>query len=226
MLASAIRQEVSSNRSSFSSDTFPSKPLSATWAGCKQRFQNVVPALAFFLLFVIVACWFLAEITFFFDRYRIPLLTCVVLLSLTTTYAPESDHFYRVELGHSLPALLRPSVLVADHKKQGHKRLIAVATAGGGIQAAAWTARVLRGLEEECAHQSSGACDVRDSIVVISGVSGGSLGATAYARSFAPDLDPVSSDTAVTNAETSAVDARSRLPRAVSIASPRSRSLA
>lgn len=32
VLGSAIRQEVSSNRSNFSSDTFPSKLLSATWA--------------------------------------------------------------------------------------------------------------------------------------------------------------------------------------------------
>lgn len=167
----------------------------------------VVPALAFLLLFVIVACWFLGAVTFFFDRYRIPLLTCIVLLSLTTTYAPESDHFYRVELGQGPPHMLRPSVLVATRKNQGHKRLIAVATAGGGIQAAAWTARVLFGLEEECAQQNSSAnCDVRDSIVVLSGVSGGSLGAMAYARSFAPGLDPVSSATVVTNTETSAID--------------------
>jgi hypothetical protein len=166
----------------------------------------VVPALAFFLLFVIVACWFLSAITFFFDRYRVPLLTCIVLLSLTTTYTPESDHFYRVELGRSPPHMLRPSVLVANHKMQGHKRLIAIATAGGGIQAAAWTARVLSGLEEECANQKPSACDLRDSIVVLSSVSGGSLGAMAYARSFAPDLEPVSSATAVTNAETSAID--------------------
>ena len=166
----------------------------------------VVPALAFFLLFVIVACWFLGAVTFFFDRYRVPLLTCLFLLSLNTTYAPESDHFYRVELVRSPPPMLRPSELVAAHKKQGHKRLIAVATAGGGIQAAAWTARVLRGLEEECAQKGAASCDLRDSIVVISGVSGGSLGAMAYARTFAPDLDQVSSATAVTNAETSAID--------------------
>jgi len=166
-----------------------------------------ITALAFLLLFIIVACWFLGALTFFFDRYRIPLLTGVVLLSLSTTYTPESDHFYRVELGRGPPTLLRPSALVADHKVRGHKRLIAVATAGGGIQAAAWTARVLFGLEEECARQNPPTnCDVRDSIVVISGVSGGSLGAMAYARSFASDLDPVSSATVVTNAETSAID--------------------
>jgi hypothetical protein len=147
---------------------------------------SFVPALAFLLLFLIVACWFLGAIAFFFDRYRVPLLACLIALSLATTFAPESDHFYRVEVGKGPPALLRPSDLVADHGTRGHRRLIAVATTGGGIQAAAWTTRVLRGLEEECSRQvlPAAKCDLRDSIMVISGVSGGALGAMAYARSF------------------------------------------
>jgi predicted acylesterase/phospholipase RssA len=167
-----------------------------------------VPALAFFLLFLIVACWFLGELSFFFDRYRVPLLASLAVLSLATTYAPESDHFYRVQAGSKLPPLLRPSALVKDRAGPGHKRLILVATAGGGIQAAAWTARVLHGLEKVCAHQTKpeNKCDLRDSIVVISGVSGGSLGAMAYARSFAPNLSPVSPDSVVANAEASAID--------------------
>lgn len=167
-----------------------------------------VPALAFALLFLIVACWFLGALSFFFDRYRVPLLASLAVLSLATTYAPESDHFYRVELVSKLPPLLRPSALVRDRAIPAHKRLVLVATAGGGIQAAAWTARVLRGLEQECAEQSdpSHRCDLRDSIIVISGVSGGSLGAMAYARSFAPGLSKVSPESVVANAEASAID--------------------
>lgn len=170
----------------------------------------VVPALAFALLFLIVACWFLGGLTFFFDRYRVPLLASLAVLSLATTYAPESDHFYRVEPMPGLPPLLRPSELVKDRAgpKEHRKRLILVATAGGGIQAAAWTARVLHGLEEACAQQAKpeDKCDLRDSILVISGVSGGSLGAMAYARSFAPRLSKVSPDSVVANAEASAID--------------------
>jgi predicted acylesterase/phospholipase RssA len=168
----------------------------------------VVPALAFFLLFLIVACWFLGALTFFLDRYRVPLLASLALLSLMTTYAPESDHFYRVEPVSGLPPLLRPSALVKDRAGPTHKRLIVIATAGGGIQAAAWTVRVLRGLEEACAQQASpnDQCDLRDSILVISGVSGGSVGAMAYARSFAPGLSKVPPDSVVANAEASAID--------------------
>jgi hypothetical protein len=169
-----------------------------------------VPALAFFLLFLIVACWFLAALSFFCDRYRVPLLASLAMLSLVTTYAPESDHFYRVEHISGLPALLRPSTLVKDRAgpKPNRKRLILVATAGGGIQAAAWTAKVLHGLEEACAQRAKPEekCDLRDSILVISAVSGGSLGAMAYARSFAPNLSQVSQDSVVANAEGSAID--------------------
>ena len=166
-----------------------------------------VPALAFFLLFLIVVCWFLGALTFFFDRYRVPLLACLAVLSLATTYAPESDHFYRVERIPELPHLLRPSELVKDRAEPAHKRFILVATAGGGIQAAAWTARVLRGLEEECKQQAAeNRCDLRDSILVISGVSGGSLGAMAYARSFATSPSKVSRESVVANAEASAID--------------------
>src|ERR1700719_69817 len=164
----------------------------------------VVPALAFFLLFLIVVCWFLGALTFFFDRYRVPLLVTLAVLSLATTYAPESDHFYRVEPVSALPMLLRPSALVRDRAGPAHKRLIVVATAGSGIQAAAWTAWALRGLEEACAQQAE--CDLRDSILVISGVSGGSLGAMVYARSFAPSPSKVSPESVVANAEASAID--------------------
>jgi hypothetical protein len=169
-----------------------------------------VPALAFALLFLIVTCWFLGALCFFFDRYRVPLLASLAVLSLATTYAPESDHFYRVAADLKLPHLLRPSALVKDRAGSGNhkRRLILVATAGGGIQAAAWTARVLHGLEEACAHpvMPDDECDLRDSILVISGVSGGSLGAMAYARSFAPNLSPVSADSVVANAEAAAID--------------------
>ena len=169
---------------------------------------SVVPALAFLLLFLIVVCWFLGVLTFFFDRYRVPLLSILAILSLATTYTPESDHFYRVEPVSGLPPLLRPSALVKDRAVLAHRRFIVVATAGGGIQAAAWTARVLHGLEEECAQQAEpdNKCDLRDSLLVISGVSGGSLGAMAYARSFAPGPIVVSPDSVVANAEASAID--------------------
>jgi hypothetical protein len=151
----------------------------------------IVPALAFLLLFVIVMCWALGALAFFLDRYRVPLLSGIAILSLATTFAPQSDHIYRVE-PRGTPYRMKPSDVVRKRAAGGKNRIILVATAGGGIQAAAWTARVLRGLEEECAksapqqagNNSQSLCDFRKAITLISGVSGGSLGAIAYARSF------------------------------------------
>jgi len=147
----------------------------------------VVPALAFLLLFGIVLCWTLGALTFFLDRYRIPLISSLAILSLVTIFSSQSDHIYRVEPAPK-PVRESPAELVRRRTNHGKRRIILVATAGGGIQAAAWTARVLRGLEEECESDKNSVrqarCDFHNSVVLISGVSGGSLGAISYARSF------------------------------------------
>jgi predicted acylesterase/phospholipase RssA len=153
-----------------------------------------VPALAFLLLFGIVLCWILGGLAFFLDRYRVPLFSSIALLTLATALVPQSDHIYRIERESNgkTPWRMQPSDVVRQRAAGGRNRIVLVATAGGGIQAAAWTARVLRGLEEECGALSSHLqgsnseplCDFRKSVTLISGVSGGSLGAIAYARSF------------------------------------------
>ena len=163
-----------------------------------------VPALAFVLLFVIVLCWILGALTFFLDRYRVPLMTGLVLLSLVTISAVQSDHVYRVEQA-AVPDRTSPAELVRKRTNNGRQRIILVATAGGGIQAAAWTARVLRGLEEEC-ERATPRCDFHNSVALISGVSGGSLGAIAYARSFTDNPTRVTSSEVPTKAAYPALD--------------------
>ena len=59
---------------------------------------------------------------------------------------------------------------------QGPVPMVVVATAGGGIRAAYWTATVLEQLESDLAHQGG----VRPYLFAISGVSGGSVGAAAF----------------------------------------------
>lgn len=165
-----------------------------------------VPALAYLLLFAIVVCWVLSALAFFLDRYRFPLLWCLAILSVVTAYAPISDHFFRIVRLESPPTgLLTPAQLLRSRLGAGQKRLVFVATAGGGIQAAAWTVQVLTGLEEECkAHTPP--CSFRNSVVAISSVSGGSLGTVAYARTYDSTLPPVTPSQALNNAETPALD--------------------
>jgi hypothetical protein len=142
----------------------------------------IVPAMAFVLLFLIVACWALGALAFFFDRYRFPLFWTLIVLSATTFSAPQSDHFFRVETRET--AFQEP-IGAADYLKtrlaSGRKRLVLVATPGGGIQAAAWTAKVLTGLNQQTPR-------FRDSVALVSSVSGGSLGSMIYAASFAHSI--------------------------------------
>ncbi len=168
-----------------------------------------VPALAFVLLTFTVACWSLGALTFFFDRYRFPLLACIALLSLGTTFAPVSDHLYRVMKVSADPRnnMMRPADLVRDRYNRNHKRLVLVATAGGGIQAGAWTATVLHRLQQECANSASpDQCDLLNSIVLISSVSGGTEGAMAYAAAVAANPDQPDTAQVVHNTRASAID--------------------
>jgi predicted acylesterase/phospholipase RssA len=166
-----------------------------------------VPGLAYLLLFAIVACWALSALAFFFDRYRFPLLLVIGLLSMWTSFTPVSDHFFRV-VRVSIPddQLLTPANFLR-HKlvDQGQNRLVFVATAGGGIQAAAWTVQVLTGLEDACQHRVP-ACDFRNSVAVISSVSGGSLGSMIYAGSYSKEAIAMSPKELVRNSEASALD--------------------
>ncbi|HEX4166808.1 MAG TPA: patatin-like phospholipase family protein, partial [Bryobacteraceae bacterium] len=149
-----------------------------------------VPALAYVLLFLIVICWFLSALAFFFDRYRFPLLLSVAGLAIVTANMPGSDHFFRVETPETVSRLqtldvkkyLTPSAYLAARAKD-QRRLILVATPGGGIQAAAWTAKVLEELDARFP-EKGGVHGFRNSVALISSVSGGSLGSMIYAASF------------------------------------------
>jgi predicted acylesterase/phospholipase RssA len=59
-------------------------------------------------------------------------------------------------------------------------RAVVVAASGGGTQAAAWTARVLSGLDAECGHS----CAFSESIALISGTSGGAVGGMFVAQGY------------------------------------------
>jgi hypothetical protein len=165
-----------------------------------------VPALAYLLLFAIVVCWGLSALTFFFDRYRFPLVSVLAILSVTTTFTPVSDHFFRVvSLSHPVQRMFRPAELLRQRLGGPHKRLVFVVTAGGGIQAAAWTVRVLTGLEEECGKQPK-PCDFRNSVAVISSVSGGSLGSMIYGKRYSERFQSSTNDELLDASETSALD--------------------
>jgi predicted acylesterase/phospholipase RssA len=137
--------------------------------------REAYASLAFALLAILIFLLLFAGAAFFLDRYRIPLSLAVLLYISVVGPSSGTDHMYRVEKpsgGGRVPEFAAP----ADVMKRV-KDPVVIMTAGGGIQSAAWTARVLAGMQE---HN----IDFSRRIVLISSISGGSLGAYYAAAAY------------------------------------------
>ncbi len=146
------------------------------WQGKTAVALFPVPTLAYVTLTLWLACLVLAAITFWIDRYRIPLLAVLILWAIVGSSYLGTDHFYDTKItALSRSRSLEPASILDSANR---RKVILVAAAGGGIQAAAWTARVLTGLESEIPRQFS------RSVALLSGVSGGAVGVYYFADSF------------------------------------------
>lgn len=150
-----------------------------------------VPAICYVLLLLILLNWILSALAFFLDRYRVPLLFLAVLFILAGGLTPQSDHYYSVRSqappGAASPAsILTAGARLGSNAEHPRGRVVLVATAGGGIQAAAWTAQVLTGLQTELQQRlPNDTVNFADSIALISSVSGGAVGTLFFANKYA-----------------------------------------
>ena len=162
-----------------------SRPAGATFyaisaASTEQQF--LVPTVTSIVLLVLLAGWAFAGVAFFVDRYRTPLFTIAIAMAFITGSRGCTDYRVTVAGGTGSYELATPGAVLKAFGPQP----IVVAAAGGGIQAGAWTARVLQGLDDHL----PGA--FRPRVAAISAVSGGSMGALYYgAYVRAPDLRQV-----------------------------------
>ncbi len=141
--------------------------------------------------------------SFWLDLYRLPvpivLLTVGVILSL----ASRNDHYFKMQRRGATspepptfydvvrqwqPHETEQNPLALPRGKDGKRTLIVVAAAGGGIQASAWTAKVMTEL-----HRRYGIPFTR-SVRLASGVSGGSVGLMYYLDRFADLIGTQSTD--------------------------------
>lgn len=143
-----------------------------TWANGVSR----VPALAYALLLLLAINWLVSFLAFLFDRYRIPLIAPVLFFCVLSGNLASSDHYYTTTPSAD-PKPITPDMVLASRQKQA-KPIVVIATAGGGIQAGAWTAQVLEGLEEQSKEWKTR--DFADSVSLISSVSGGAMGSMFY----------------------------------------------
>jgi hypothetical protein len=141
------------------------------------RTKRLAP-LCYFLLLTTVILWSLSGLSFFLDAFRIPLFVPILLWLSVAALHRKADHFYRIhqKVSQQQDVCVTPSDpgSILERAIENDDRIILVAAGGGGIQASAWTARVLTGLEEICAEKQPGRFS--QSLKLLSGVSGGSVG--------------------------------------------------
>jgi hypothetical protein len=113
------------------------------------------------------------------DRRGYPVITILVIVAVVFSLFPRLDnHGVRTlsaprHAGRSLDEVLERWYAQAPALPDGRKNFVVVATAGGGLRAAYWTATVLGAIQDN-------AGDFRRQLAAVSGVSGGSLGATVF----------------------------------------------
>ena len=165
------------------------------------------PALANVLFLFILLGWILPCVSFFLDRFRVPLIAFLASLTFLLYFISDIDHYYLLNESSGKEATARETVrepqaiipekqveskvgkeveyFLSERQKTwarnhpGRKPvLVAVAASGGGITAALWTAKVLGGLQLELGPEFS------ESIYGLSTVSGGSVGAMYFIDAF------------------------------------------
>lgn len=141
-----------------------------------------LPTLGSVLVLLGMLCWLFSALAFLLDRYRIPVLIPLAGILILTAQFPESDHYFEVRPLASaaqftpVDALRPPAGVDPDSA-------IVIATSGGGIEAAAWTARVLTGLVA-AGDQAELEDRFSQSIRAISSVSGGSVGTLYFVNAY------------------------------------------
>jgi hypothetical protein len=121
-------------------------------------------------------------IVYWADLYRVPLFAILLLLAIVFSFFNDNHAIRKLPLDagtaagrESLDATYTKWLikLQAKYPHETNQPVYVVATEGGGIRAAYWTASVLTALQDA-------APQFADHVFAISGVSGGSLGATVF----------------------------------------------
>ena len=140
------------------------------WVGIQGWMGGMrMPTLLCVILLMTNGCWLMAGLSYFLDRWRIPVFVVLLVYGIMSSYW-SADHVFPVELckGPCKPAVTAKEV-VGDSDR---RPIVLVATSGGGILAAAWTNTVLGELAQRPGFVPA--------LKLVSGVSGGSNGAMHF----------------------------------------------
>jgi len=150
------------------------------------------PSLLLVLVLLMVLCFLLTIISAFFDVLRVIVFFVIIVGVFSFYFLFDIDHYYRVEqvskrTNQTEPVRLTPKQVYQrwrkDHPVHKYPAMVLVTSSGGGITAARWTTEVLTRLQ--AAIPKFG-----DSLVMISTVSGGSVGGMYFIDAYAHGMSP------------------------------------
>ena len=105
-------------------------------------------AVVYVIILLTVLCWMLSGFAFFLDIFRVPVLICLAIWLFVAAQSPNSDHYFKVSKPPALYSGPKSAeYIIAERPGAQGCPIIVVSANGGGIQSAAWTARVLVGLQ-------------------------------------------------------------------------------
>ncbi|HEX8813616.1 MAG TPA: hypothetical protein VF742_16640, partial [Terracidiphilus sp.] len=153
------------------------------------------PILALVLILIMGVVWALGALGFFLDRFRVPVLTAFILVIVIPRImhldGGKEEHYLSIALRKD-PTVLSTPAQILSKKFQPGQPLIIVTSTGGGIHAATWTAAVLEQLENQFSETEPGQTPLgsfHNHILLMSTVSGGSVGLYTYLRQLDPRIN-------------------------------------
>jgi hypothetical protein len=187
------------------------------WAN---SFSERFPTLAAVLLLMTLLAWGSAALAFFCDRFRVPVLTGLLLVAVLPrvfhvydwnlkSLGPFEEHYVSTVPLNGGDALPTPAEILDAHLNKIHDGhpLIIVTSTGGGLHASAWTARVLRELYREMTEKNQDPKSLTGHILVMSTVSGGSVGLKYYLEAIHANPEKPNFDAMVVAAQCSSLEA-------------------
>lgn len=149
--------------------------------------SKMIPPLTLFLMLVTCSAMLLSVLAYFLDVIRVPVLLVLVFASYLSYAVGHSNHEVRVSKCTETPRLGIEEAVTVWLKERDPKKYPApvyVTASGGGIKASFWAATVLAELSRD-AHIGD---QFPSSIVMLSTVSGGSVGTMYFVDGFDPAL--------------------------------------
>ena len=162
-----------------------------------------LPAMVYVLLLMMLIGWLMPWLSYLLDRHRmVPEIVIAIVVALAYNIF-DTDHYYGLHYDPESEAKACPAgdsggagLVASTHSRArfdwsgaNNSRPVIVAASGGGITAAYWTSVVLGGIEQALTLRDAPELGFSDTVHMVSGTSGGSVGLLYYSDAFSEKAD-------------------------------------